>query len=154
MSQKLEDQRNALIKFLEISRPQGSLENRVTVIFDGKVDVYGSTSSSSVKIIFARGHSADDEIRQIVEDAANKKNIVVVTNDRGIQYAVRVNGAKVVSVQDFLAKARKMIGSPESARSINNKQPKSKESSKYITQIQAIKITTEFEKIWLKKNKQ
>jgi predicted RNA-binding protein with PIN domain len=153
MLQKLEDQRNALVKFIEVYRPQGSIENRVTIVFDGKEDVYSPEVVSSVKVIFARGHSADDEIRKIVEEAVNKRNIVVVSNDRAIQYSVRAYGAKVLSVQDFCAKAKHSVEKSHTNHAQSMKSSKTNESSKYISQIKELEITTEFENIWLKKSK-
>lgn len=133
---KLEDQRNALIHFLESSRPQGSFKNKVTVVFDGQRGVIGSPSSSPIAIIFSKGGSADDKIKALVSQTANKKNMVVVTNDRELQYAVRALGAKVEGVQEFLT---------------TKKLQRPKEQAKYISKNLESKITSELEGIWLKK---
>lgn len=135
---KLEDQRNALIHFLESSRPQGSFKNKVTVVFDGQAGIIGRTASSPIAVIFSKGGSADDKIRALVGQTANKKNMVVVTDDRELRYAVRALGAKVEGVQEFLSK---------------KKPQKPTEQAKYISKNLESKITSELEEVWLKKGK-
>lgn len=137
---KLEDQRQYLIQWLESRAPQGSARNAVTVVFDGRTDVWSPSVSSAVRVIFAQGQSADDKIIAMVEEAANKKNIVVVTDDRALQYAVRALGAKVSGVQTFLGQgASARVGRPESGKNI----------SKTLEH----KITSEFTRIWVEKKK-
>jgi len=103
---KLEDQRRHLVRFIEQHTPQGSSNNRVTIVFDGNPEVFGGMSSPTAKIVFSQGESADDTIKKIVAQAANTKDIVVVTDDRDIQYAIRACGATASSVQAFLNKAK------------------------------------------------
>ena len=132
---RLEDQRNFLVRFIENDRPQGSVKNRVTIVFDGKSE-FTSWTQSSVEIIFSKDESADDKIERIVSEAKNKKNMVIVTNDRDIQYAVRALGAQVKSVQQFLGKKikiKKASGVPENIQS---------------------EITLELKNVWLKKKEE
>ena len=138
---KLEDQRRQLIRWVESRAPQGSSRNMVTIIFDGKTDVWGGNGgSSSIQIVFAQGQSADEKIIAMVEEAAHKKNIVVVTDDRALKYAARALGAKVSGVQAFLKQ-----GASAPAGRV--------ESGKNISKTLEHNITSEFEKIWLKKQK-
>jgi len=151
---KLEDQRLQLVRFIEHYRPQGSLNNNVTIVFDGVSDIYGGMSSSTVKVIFSRGESADDAIRTIVSNTKNTKNIVVVSDDRDIQYAVGALGAKVRTVQAFLknslpSKNKKVAAGKNTIRT-------NKDSSvplKYISKTDKYKITSELSEIWLKSGK-
>ena len=139
---KLEDQRRHLIQWIESRAPQGSSRNMVTIVFDGKTDVWGDAGgASSIQIVFAQGQSADDKIIQMVEEAANKKNIVVVTDDRALQYSVRALGAKVSGVQTFLG---------QGSASAPVRQP---ESGKNISKTLEHKITSEFTQIWIEKKK-
>src|SRR3989338_5991790 len=85
----LEEQRQKLIAYIEQLRPQGSPSNQVTIVFDGQPQMMQSLMRSPVKVTFSQNESADDKIKKLVYEAGNKKNIVVVTNDRDIQYAVR-----------------------------------------------------------------
>jgi predicted RNA-binding protein with PIN domain len=139
---KLEDQRWYLVRFIEQHRPQGSMNNRVTVVFDGNTDVYGGMRSTTVKVVFSQGEPADDTIRKIVEQAENTKDIVVVSDDRDIQYAVRALGAKTVGTLVFLGKVR------DPKRTDSRKGP-SPERERYISKNDEFKITSEFSRIWL-----
>lgn len=137
---KLEDQRQQLIQWVESRAPQGSARNAVTVVFDGRTDVWSPSASSSTRVIFAQGQSADDKIVQMVEEADHRKNIVVVTDDRSLQRLVRALGAKVSDVQTFLGQ-----GASTSVR-----RP---ESGKNISKTLEHKITSEFTGIWIEKKK-
>ena len=143
---KLEDQRSALVRYLEQVRPQGSIKNKVTVVFDGKTGMLSHLHSAVVTVIFSQENSADDRIREIVEESKNAKNIVVITNDRGLQHSVRLSGARINSVEEFLR---------EKARHTNDGKDKDQRSSlgagKNISHTTGYKITSEMEKIWLKK---
>lgn len=152
----LEDQRYHLVRFIEQSRPQGSLNNPVTIVFDGNIDIFGGMSSSSAKIVFSHGESADEKIKKIVAQAKNTKDIIVVTDDRAIQYAVRALGAKISGTQAFLGKAKGIKRSSEGKGSLKSKRgvapnPLS-ENKKYIPRNDEAKITSEFSKIWLDPN--
>jgi len=156
---KLEDRRRRLIRFIEQNTPQGSPNNRVTVVFDGNLEIFGGMTSRAVKVIFSQGESADDKIKKIVAQAQNPKNIVVVSDDRDIQYAVRALGAKISGVRAFLNKA-KVPGEQERAVHKGSGKPKRgsakrslTESQKYIPKSEESKITSEFGKIWLSSGK-
>lgn len=141
---KLEDQRRALIRFIETEAPQGSRKNAVTVVFDGSQDAFGGMDTSEVKVIFSSGESADDRIRKIVAASGNAKNIVVVTDDREIQYAVGALGAKVSSVKEFLG-----AGKPRGQKKKQTKSSAS-EPEKYISKTDEARINAEMGDIWLK----
>ena len=144
---KLEDQRKYLIKFISEENPQGSRRNSVTIVFDGQPGIMNRQDPISVKILFSCHETADDKIKTIVDQAQNRKNIIVVTDDRNIQYAVRASGAKVLSVKDFLGKA----SSKEKRSKVRNKL--NTEDQKRISYSAQQKITEEFEKMWVKKKK-
>jgi len=142
-----EDQRDGLIRFIEQKKPQGSPKNKVTIIFDGRPGRGGRGESSVVEIIFSQDESADDRIKRMVEDSKHKKSIVVVTDDRDIQYAVRASGAQVLGVGAFLSKMQ-----PSAKRSpLREKSSGTVSDAKHISKTLEEKITSEFETIWLKK---
>jgi len=122
----------------------------VTIVFDGAPGIYGTPYVGNVKVVFSNQKTADDEIKDIVEKAANKKQIVVVTDDREIKYYVRPLGATVLSVKDFLSKCQ-----PRLSRGPSH--PKAsiavKGAKKRIPSATGSKITKELEKIWIKKEK-
>ena len=146
---RLEEAREGLIRLIEIHRPQGSLSNKVTIVFDGQAEFFGQTHAGAVKIVFSRGESADDCIKRMVSDSKQKKNIVVVTNDRDIRFFVRAQGARIVSVEDFVKKLR-----ADFLRKGTNPSSPSGEDSKYISKTLEFQITSELEEIWIKDAKQ
>lgn len=103
----LENERKELIRFLAQSRPQGSANNRVTVFFDSRENIFSPTErQAGIEIRFSRGRSADDAIVDFVEEAANPKEIVLVTNDRGLKQRIQGTGAKTLGVQEFLERGK------------------------------------------------
>jgi len=142
---KLEEQRLSLIRFIETQRPQGSVNNSVHIVFDGKAEIFGGTPSSSVQVTFARHESADDEIRKLVKESSHKRSVVVVTDDREVQYAVRSMGARVSSVREFLSRG---LRSERQKDSLSKDESESNQTK--VSRNMEDKITAEFEDIWLK----
>lgn len=142
----LEDRRRHLIRFIEQYRPQGSARNSVTIVFDGVLESYGRMTSPVAQIIFSQGESADDKIRNIVAQAKNKKSIVVVTDDRDVQYAIRALGATACGVKAFLRQGNGPGQSKPGKMS-------SSLSEKMISKRDESKITSEMKEIWLKPGK-
>ena len=140
-----EDGRASLVKIIETEHPQGS--NRVTIIFDGWPGRIDTPNTVSVEVIFSCDASADDRIKKIIAEAANKKSFVVVTDDRDIQYYVRSLGAKVVKVSEFLSQRKSHQDKRYSGQQSDDKQ------TKVIPLTLQEKITSELEKIWLGKKK-
>ena len=137
----LELSRASLIQFIKVSRPQGSQNNRVTIVFDGQANAsisWPSYQDSGTRVIFSQGMSADEKIKELVEAADNPKNIVVVTNDRDIQICVKSFQARVKTVQEFTSafKASPLNNSPENRLSLSAQA--------------AAKITDEMKQLWLK----
>jgi predicted RNA-binding protein with PIN domain len=142
-SKKLEDGRQALISFIEHNRPQGSQRNLVTIVFDGKPGMYGLPYAQEVSVVFTEYESADDLIKYRVEEAKNKKEIIVVTDDKQLMLYVRGLGSGVMSVGEFYK------------RTVSAKQPVQKgrqqQKPKVITSSFEHSVNQEFEKIWLAK---
>ena len=144
---EFQEEREYLIHLIEATNPQGSRKNSVTVVFDGQPGIAGYLKTSFVKIIFSVNESADAKIKQMVNQAPNKKRIVVITNDREIKFHVRALGAEVKSVEDFLAKMDFHSPSPRKGK-FNKKEDKEHKSIPPSLEYQ---ITSELEKIWLSK---
>jgi predicted RNA-binding protein with PIN domain len=100
----LRDQREKLLRFIEDKKPQGA--NRVTVVFDGRADVSSPAWTGTTAVVFSPGKDADKVIKDRVDELANPRDAVVVTNDRSIQRWVRGVGARVMSCDQFLAAGR------------------------------------------------
>ena len=129
-----------LIHFIERAQPQGSSRNQMTIVFDGYGHLRGQEASSQMKIVFSQDKSADDKIKQLVADSSSKKTIIVVTDDRDIQYAVRALGARVWAVKEFLSKGKTILKKVLKTVAVKN-----------ISKTAEDRITSEFEKIWVKK---
>ncbi len=140
----LEDGRQALITFIERQSPQGSARNQVTVVFDGKPGMYGFPVVGEVGVVFTEYETADDLIKYKVEEARNKKEIVVVTDDKQLLLYVRGLGAGVMAVGEFLKKADSRAG-------VAKNFGKASEKPKVITSSFEHTVNQEFEKIWLQK---
>ncbi len=134
LKNSLEESRKSLISFIERTRPQGSSKNLVTVVFDGKPGMISGMRSNSVKIIFTERTNADEKIKRIVDQAKIKKNIVVVTDDKEIQFYVCQLGAKKMSIEQFFIK--KEANGPVDSRRVSH--------------VQEHEINQELKDVWLK----
>lgn len=144
----LEQGRNALLRMINCERPQGSSRNSVTVVFDGRDDVWGPQSGGIAKVVFTSGQSADDYIKAVVESLSDRANTVVVSNDKEITCYVRKLGAKIIGVEKFMSFMHSDGGCDVQRRGRARKIQKTR---KVIDNAVALKINKEFEKIWLDK---
>ncbi len=102
----LEDGRAALIGFIRECRPQGRGADILTVVFDGREDVAGLHAEPGTRVVFTRATSADDKIRDMVEDAPDPRRVICVTDDRELALACAHRGAEVWTVARFLGSGR------------------------------------------------
>ncbi len=150
-SLKLEDGRRGLVRFLEANRPQGSLRNSVTVVFDGKEDIWGgeSPAAAEVRVLFSKGESADDLIKRMVEGVDRAGETVLVTDDRDLGIYCKAHGARLWSVAQFLAQARKTGAVLKTGVRFKGARPDAAEG-KVISDRTANQINTELSRLWLK----
>ena len=142
----LEDGRRALIRWIETARPQGSANNALTVVFDGNPDFFGATPGGATRVIFSNG-SADDKIKLMVEEDADPRQCVVVSDDKDIVLYARALGSKVMSVVVF-TKAMREPGSLSKSKS--HARGGHDGEGKYISLSRQEKINKELSGIWLK----
>ncbi|MBF0330999.1 MAG: NYN domain-containing protein [Candidatus Omnitrophica bacterium] len=152
LDRSLEDGRAALIRFIRERRPQGSDRNEVTLVFDGQNGMGGMDLSAGlamdIRVVFTQGFSADDHIRNTVEDSANPGQIICVTNDRELAIACRHRGAVIWSVEDFVAHGYK----EESSAAHRSAETRRREGDgKVIPHTMARKIDEELTDRWLRK---
>jgi len=133
----LEDGRRGLLKWIEQSRPQGSVNNQVIVIFDGHPGYFSDASLGGIRVIFSDGCTADDMIKSMVDDDDDRKNCVVVTDDKDIFLYARSLGARVMSVAAFTSSKSRGIMRQD-------------HGTKYISLSRQEKINKELKDIWLK----
>ena len=141
----LEARREGLIRILEVENPQGSVRNAVTIVFDGRAGMGVRHESTKVRIIFSCDETADEKIKEMVESADLRKNIVVVTDDKAIRFYVRKLGAQFFSVEQFFGKGRRGGGIP--GDEVKKQSTEKKEIPHGLEQ----QITSELEDIWLKR---
>lgn len=102
--------RELLIKFLIQKKPQGSYKNKVIVVFDGNPEVfarkYEKIKNYNIEIIFSSDQTADEKIKQIVNNLKNPGNFAVVTDDKEIKYYANYYGVRVLSVKEFMKTGR------------------------------------------------
>lgn len=146
----LEDGREALVRFIRDRRPHGSGRNSVTVVFDGKEDVYcsGNQAWTGVGVFFTRGMSADDHIRMCVEEAADPRGIICVTDDRELALACRHRGAVTWSVAQFAARGHREEKAPARQAAA-----RSGEDGKHISSVAAQRIDQELLASWARKKR-
>lgn len=136
---KTNSDRASLLNFIKTYRLTGSSKNKVTIVFDGYPDAGDSQIDSDIATIYSRKISADDKIRKLLEESGNKKNIVVVSNDREIQDFVKMYGATAMGIEEFIGSDKRR--SQKAGEDVS--EPK-------LTYTQMQKVNDEFRKLWLK----
>ena len=136
----LEDGRRGLLRWIGDSRPQGSVNKQVTVVFDGHPAHCGGNFQGDIRVIFSDGCSADDQIKYMVEEDHDRKNCVVVSDDKDIFIYARSLGARVMSVPAFTA--TKTVRQNKAGRNQGSVE-------KYISLVRQEKITKEFFQRWV-----
>ena len=146
---KLEDGRRGLVRFVEASRPQGSFRNSITIVFDGKEDIWGGESSAEVRVLFSKGESADDLIKRMVSAGGLPGETILVTDDRDLAIFCKAYGTVIWSVAQFLNQASKTGQILKTGvRSRNGARPDAAEG-KDIPNRTANQINTELSRLWL-----
>jgi predicted RNA-binding protein with PIN domain len=130
--------REGFIRFLETERPQGSSRNKVTVVFDGRTDVYAPRINSEIEVIFSHNESADEKIKKLVEKY-EQKNLVVVSDDNAVKYSTKIQGASTMEAKEFLCR-----------KSGREKSCAAQEEKINPQTSLGIEITKELEKIWVR----
>jgi len=133
----VKDPKGALLELLKIKKLMQ--KNTVMVVFDG---FSGSLSgegreSGNTNIIYSCSVSADEKIRRMLEGAKNPANIVVVSDDKEVKLSARINRARSMGIEEFLAapkpRPNRKEGLPEAELSAQ----------------ECRKINDELEKLWL-----
>lgn len=141
--QKLEHGRDALIR-LTNARLETAGNMSATIVFDGKDSVYAPASLGGVRVLFSTdGQSADDVIKRILDEAANPREVALVTEDRELLHYAKVRAVDLWSVKEFHA----FLEKESRARQTN----KPSDESKVIRKVFEDKVNRELEQIWLKK---
>jgi len=79
------------------------MKNRVTLVFDGYPTMGNPLQpQGECDVVFSQDESADDRIRHMVEHIPNPRIVIVVTDDRSVQFHAKAAGAAVLGVEAFL----------------------------------------------------
>lgn len=95
--------REGFIQFIRITRPFGSIRNKVSLIFDGTKGVAfeQKPSYTPIDVIFSKDGTADDMIVRMAKKEMNKRETTVVTDDRELKEKVKLSGCSTLSVLEF-----------------------------------------------------
>jgi predicted RNA-binding protein with PIN domain len=72
----------------------------VTLFFDGHES--NKIGSSLIKIKYSNNRTADEEIREVITNYKNKRNLIVVSSDRGITDYAHVCSSNVITSEQFV----------------------------------------------------
>lgn len=65
----------------------------------------------NAEVLFSRSQSADERIAGLVDSSSQRKNLVVVSDDKQVKFQAKAAGAGYMSVEDFFrAKERRKGG--------------------------------------------
>ena len=143
----LEAGRSGLLRWIAQARPHGSRNNDLTVIFDGHPDHFGGNAAGEIRVIFSDGCSADDHIKYMVDNITDRKNCVVVSDDKDVFLYARSLGAQIMTVAAFTSRsAHEIHGKPGRDASGGS-------NGKYISLSGQEQINKELSSIWLKEKR-
>ena len=132
---------SALADFIRLNRLSGSRKNKLILVFDGyPPSGEKMPEEEGLVCLFSRMIEADELIKKLVEESGQPRNIVVVSDDKGIQMAVRFLNAQTCAVEEFIC-------GKKSARGQALGRTDSQECKVSFTNMQ--KINAELKKKWL-----
>lgn len=128
--------REGFIRYIKISKPYGSIRNKVSLVFDGTTGVtFNPKIYLPFNVFFTKGENADDMIVEMVKMDKRPQDIIVVTDDRELQDRVKIYDSKAIGVLRFFKNLKKDgKTTKEEKPDINSKEAKD--------------ITEEMKKIW------
>jgi hypothetical protein len=119
----------------------GSQKNKVTLVFDGYAPQPRQPQQDGrISLIFSGDISADEKIKQMIEEPADRKNTIVVSDDKEIVVFARLCKVRPMSVEEF-------IGSPR--RAAAGRLAAKQEAKEDLNYSQTAEINAELKKIWL-----
>jgi predicted RNA-binding protein with PIN domain len=100
----------------EVARFVAARRVKVRVVFDGYPDdeFPEGRKYKSVQVLYARpGSDADTRIKDLVEKASNRRDLIVVTSDRSLANHVSRRGARVITRMEFGEMVDEILSSDE-----------------------------------------
>jgi len=83
---------------------QGRKKNNVLLVFDGepKNAAYENAINNKFKVIYPRfGMSADEVIKNILDEYNNFKDVILISSDRDLKTFAKKKGAKTINSIEF-----------------------------------------------------
>lgn len=132
----------SLVEFIRMNRLTGSPKNKVIIVFDGYPKAgQDIPEEPGMLCLFSRTIEADEKIMKLVEESAQRRNIIVVSDDRQVQMGARLLAAQTCGVKEFIC-GKKNKGRPPSLGSEERDDDK-------ISYSKMQKINAELKKRWL-----
>ena len=106
---------------LMVERFAGVKKIKVSLHFDGFENT--PINADKIKIIYSGKRTADDEIRNEIESAKNRRNLTVVTSDDALKKFAKKCGCESVLSEEFASRLKSRDDSDEEDKrieSINN----------------------------------
>jgi len=133
---------SSLAGFIRSNRLSGSRKNKVIIVFDGYPPCGEKMpEDAGLACLFSRMIEADEMIKKLVEESGQPRNIIVVSDDRAVQSAVRILGGRVSGVEEFIC-GRKSL------RALDYRCQEKEESKVSYSKME--EINAELRKKWLK----
>jgi predicted RNA-binding protein with PIN domain len=88
----------------------------VSVVFDGAPEPHFPDGASyrGVRVFYAvRGSNADERIKRMVDEARERRTLIVVTSDRALADYVRRSGVQVVGAGEFRRRLDEMVAAAQ-----------------------------------------
>lgn len=104
-----------------VERFAGIKKIKVSLHFDGFENT--PIKADKIKILYSGKRTADDEIRNEIESAKNRRNLTVVTSDDALKEFAKKCGCESVLSEDFASRLKSRDDSDEEDKrieSINN----------------------------------
>ena len=93
----------SLVEFIRANRLTGSSRNKVIIVFDGYPKAgQDIPEEPGMLCLFSRTIEADEKIMKLIEESAQRRNIVVVSDDRQVQMGARFLAAQSCGVEEFI----------------------------------------------------
>jgi len=116
------------------------MKNKVTIVFDGYPTMNNPLCpSGDCELLFSQDESADDRIRHLVEHIGNPRIVVVITDDRSVQFHAKAAGASVMGVEEFIT--AKAASAADRLRKTDRKIE--------LSSVDEARINNELRKLWL-----
>jgi predicted RNA-binding protein with PIN domain len=138
---KIRDPQRDLLWFVKNKRLGKKCTNKVVIVFDGYPKVGDEDlREPNIDIIFSREETADTRIKMMVESSKSPRDIVVVSDDREIQFFIKSVGARSIGVEEFVNQG---AGSRQHKKEEDLNKPE-------LNYSQMSKINQELKGLWLK----